>query len=218
LLLWIKGSCSPAQLREKLLGDDADFRSRLIAWLESCHRGDFSTGNMSSVASRVCARSRPSSGVATESIPEDDEFEVSPGDPTVRLPTRPPPHRDERSLADWFSNVEHETDEIVFRSNRHSPLHNSNCKKGGRDCRARFPRPLQEVTSVDPESGGLLLKKHEQWINTYSVTLSYLLRCNSDVTCLLSGTMVRAVIAYVTDYVTKSSLKTHTMFEVIQGV
>jgi len=35
---------------------------------------------------------------------------------------------------------------------------------------------------------------------------------------LLSGTAIKSVFAYVTDYITKSSLKTHTMFEAIQAV
>ncbi|KAI0770842.1 hypothetical protein BC629DRAFT_1246715, partial [Irpex lacteus] len=198
LLLWIKGSRSPAEIRESLLSEDSDFRERLVLWLESCHRGEFSSGTMSTVAAR------------DTSI--EDEFELVPGDPTAGLPSRPPRLCSDSNLAKWFKKIEVETDEIVFRSNRHSPLHNGGCRKNERvDCRARFPRSLQENTAVDSESGGLLLKKRERWINTYSVPLSYLLRCNSDVTCLLSGTMVRAVIAYVTDYVTKSSLKTHTM-------
>ena len=38
------------------------------------------------------------------------------------------------------------------------------------------------------------------------------LRCNTDVTSLLSGTSIKAVISYVTDYVTKPTLKTHQIF------
>ena len=64
--------------------------------------------------------------------------------------------------------------------------------------------------------GAITMRKTEQWINTYNIVLSYLLRCNTDVTSLLSGTQVKAVIAYVTDYITKSLLKTHTMFETIR--
>ena len=107
----------------------------------------------------------------------------------------------------------------VYRSNRHNPAHKSGCRKGKHDeCRARFPRTVHVMSTVDENNGALILKKQEAWINTYSVVLSYLLRCNTDVTCLMSGTMVRAMIAYVTDYITKSSLKTHTMFEVIAAV
>ena len=54
--------------------------------------------------------------------------------------------------------------------------------------------------------------------NTFCYILSYLIRCNSDVTSLLSGTSIKAVIAYVTDYITKTPLKSHVMFDIIQRV
>jgi hypothetical protein len=60
------------------------------------------------------------------------------------------------------------------------------------------------------------MKKGEAWLNTFHPIISYLLRCNHDVTSLLSGTTIKAVIAYVTDYVTKSPLKSHTIFNVVQ--
>ena len=48
--------------------------------------------------------------------------------------------------------------------------------------------------------------------------MSYLLRCNSNVTSLLSGTQVKAVIAYVMNYITKSLLKIYSIFETIKTV
>ncbi|KAI0087677.1 hypothetical protein BDY19DRAFT_869786, partial [Irpex rosettiformis] len=214
LLLWIKGGQSPAEIREMLLSEDLVYRSRLIDWLESCCQGEFSSGTMSFVASRS---SRKAGNTGDDDC--DDSLEVVHGDPTATLPSRPPQTSDPAALATWFSDLQREADDIVYCSNRHSPKHNSGCRKQDNDdCRARFPRKIEEHTRVDAESGALILKKREQWINNFSVILSYVLRCNTDVTCLLSGTMVRAVIAYVTDYVTKSSLKTHTMFEVIHMV
>ncbi|KAF8575809.1 hypothetical protein K439DRAFT_1316277, partial [Ramaria rubella] len=62
------------------------------------------------------------------------------------------------------------------------------------------------------------LKKGEAWINTFTPIVTYLLRCNSDVTSLLSGTALKAVIAYVTDYVSKSPLKTYGIFESIKDI
>lgn len=46
--------------------------------------------------------------------------------------------------------------------------------------------------------------------------LTNLLQCNSDVTPLLSGTAIKAIIAYVTDYVTKPSLKSYVIFGTIE--
>ncbi|TFK58474.1 hypothetical protein BDN72DRAFT_782045, partial [Pluteus cervinus] len=55
-------------------------------------------------------------------------------------------------------------------------------------------------------------------INTFTPVLSYLFRCNTDVTSLKSGTALKSVILYVTNYITKSPLKTYTIFEVIKSI
>ncbi len=79
-------------------------------------------------------------------------------------------------------------------------------------CMARFPRTLYPETIVDKDDGHISMKKHESMMNTFTPVLTYLLRCNTDVTSLLSGTSIKAVISYVADYVTKPTLKTHQIF------
>jgi hypothetical protein len=48
--------------------------------------------------------------------------------------------------------------------------------------------------------------------------VTYILRCNTDVTSLLSGTAIKAIVAYISDYVTKPGLKTYSIFDAIGGV
>ncbi|KAJ7435556.1 hypothetical protein FB451DRAFT_1000339, partial [Mycena latifolia] len=48
--------------------------------------------------------------------------------------------------------------------------------------------------------------------------VSYCLRCNTDVTSLLSGTAIKAVVAYISDYVTKASLKIYHIFHTVRDV
>ena len=45
--------------------------------------------------------------------------------------------------------------------------------------------------------------------------VTYLIRSNTDVTCMLSGTTVKAVIAYITDYISKPGLKSNVIFDAI---
>jgi hypothetical protein len=73
-------------------------------------------------------------------------------------------------------------------------------------------------SEVDPDTGSISLKKLEPWINTFSPLLTYLMRCNTDVSCIWSGTAVKAVLVYITDYITKSGLKTHVVFETIKSI
>jgi len=48
--------------------------------------------------------------------------------------------------------------------------------------------------------------------------VTYILQCNSDITSLLSGTVIKATMAYICDYITKLGLKTYSIFEAIRGV
>jgi hypothetical protein len=73
-------------------------------------------------------------------------------------------------------------------------------------------------TKVDPEDGYINIKKLEPMLNTVTPDLTCLLRCNTDVTSLLSGTSIKAVVAYVSDYITKSSLKIYHMFDSVNSV
>ncbi|KAF9471126.1 hypothetical protein BDN70DRAFT_767799, partial [Pholiota conissans] len=79
-------------------------------------------------------------------------------------------------------------------------------------CMARFPRDVYARTTVDENDGHIFMKKLEPMMNTFTPCLTYLLRANSDITSLLSGTSIKAIISYVTDYVTKPTLKTHQIF------
>jgi len=68
------------------------------------------------------------------------------------------------------------------------------------------------------ESGALNIKKGESMLNTVTAEVTYLIRSNTDVTSLLSGTAIKAVVAYVSDYISKPSLKTYLIFEAVKSV
>ncbi|KAF8231679.1 hypothetical protein L208DRAFT_1275948, partial [Tricholoma matsutake] len=55
-------------------------------------------------------------------------------------------------------------------------------------------------------------------INTLTPLITYLFCCNSDTTSLLSGTAIKAIVAYVSDYVTKPGLKTYSIFDTIRQI
>ncbi|KAJ7655448.1 hypothetical protein B0H17DRAFT_956444, partial [Mycena rosella] len=92
------------------------------------------------------------------------------------------------------------------------------CLRRDGTCSARFPRDIIQNTVVDPEDGAIHMKKREAMINCISPDLTYCLRCNTDVTSLLSGTSIKAVVAYISDYVTKASLKIYHIFRAVKDV
>ena len=62
------------------------------------------------------------------------------------------------------------------------------------------------------------MKKRESWLNTFTYLVTYLFRCNTDITSLRSGTAIKGVLLYVTNYVTKPSLKTHVIFATVRSM
>ena len=217
LLLWIRGSLSPQEIRDRIMDPESSFQKRLVEYLESVHIGEFMTGPMEKVVSDVECR-----------VSQDPLYR----DPTQTLPECPPPlckHplKDDCARCKkhklWEDRFKSTVDDILLKSNVHKCGGGKNgrrptCINKQGNCKARFPRPLFKQTEVDLLTGALNIKKGEPWLNTVTPVLTYVLRCNTDVTSLLSGTAVKAVVAYISDYVTKTALKTYTMFDSIKGV
>ncbi|KAF9455953.1 hypothetical protein BDZ94DRAFT_1178848, partial [Collybia nuda] len=224
LLLWIRGCLSPDEIKRRIMDPSSEFQRQLVEYLEGVHKGEFITGTQEYVHEKVM----------------DAEKQPDYMDPTETLPTPPPVPCNTRcstcdhctALEKWTKRYEFETDDIVFKTNVHTC--GSNLKRDGtqdarrnwvgcldnvwRKCKARFPRPTFKTTEVDLATGNLNVKKGEPWINTVSPVISYLFRCNTDVTSLRSGTAIKGVLLYVSNYVTKPALKTHIIFDTIRSM
>ncbi|KIK52758.1 hypothetical protein GYMLUDRAFT_133354, partial [Collybiopsis luxurians FD-317 M1] len=222
MLLWIKGANSPQQIRDKLLDCNSDFSNNLIAYLNSAFSGDFIAGSLT----------------AARSIMDDNYSNVSNVNlPTHQLPSVAPSLCSEQchhcnqcnNNEDWWSKYKTEVDFILLKSNIHDHelglsendkgkgLLGPYCEKKGK-CKARFPRPCYPETVIDLPTGHINMKKTEPMLNTIAYIITFLLRCNTDVTCLLSGTAIKAVIAYITDYISKNPLKTYMVFDIIRSI
>ncbi|KAI0675204.1 hypothetical protein C8Q78DRAFT_941036, partial [Trametes maxima] len=217
-VLWISSSLTPQEIRDRVLAD-TEFERALLLWLEDSHSGDFSTRSSADLAleyEEVYYERTPAG------LKRRTRLNRSARDPATCLPKPPPPGLGGASSApDWYASLLRDSDAIAFCSNRHDSEHGKGCWVGDPIdgyCKARFPRDLHEQTVVDRASGAIRFAKSEPWLNTFNPTLSYLLRCNSDVTCLLSGTQVKAVVAYVSDYITKHPLNMHTFFEIVKTI
>jgi hypothetical protein len=222
MLLWILKSLSPQEIRDKIMDPNSDFQKKIVEYLESVHVGEFMTGTMEEVKEQV-----------------DENMKAKEyRDPTQTLPDAPSEPTDCdcnkcescENTTNWWQNFKNTVDDLILRSNVHKcrtsvPADEKKQKKEQRgcinkhgNCKARFPRQTFEKTEVDPKTGALNIKKGEKWINTLTPIVTYLLRCNSDVTSLLSGTAIKAIVAYISDYVTKPGLKTYTIFDTIRSV
>ncbi|KAI5885440.1 uncharacterized protein SCHCODRAFT_01050459, partial [Schizophyllum commune H4-8] len=230
-LLWIRGAPSPQTIRDRLLGGDTAFEREMIRYLEEMQTGQFLTGDIETV------RARQKDATRRKGAYED---------PTQTLPEPPPPPckckqracecADKRKL--WWSRFKETVDDLILRvqihrcirkrgaraaesaaKGRKDPLEGIKGCKGDDDiCEARFPRDYVSKSYVDRVTGAIHLVKTEVMMNCVTPVVTYLTRGNTDTTSLQSGTSMKAVVLYVSDYITKCSLKTYHIMSCIKAV
>jgi hypothetical protein len=192
LSLWIKDALTPQEIHDRIMDSTSDFQQSIVEYLESVHQGEFITGNIEDVCHNI----------------DTTDKSIIYHPPTYTLPEPPPPPCKNNSfngcflcwcLGAWWHKFKYTVDDLLWRSNIHEC--GNRCYADGWDsCKSRFPRELHETSTVDPETGTLNMKNGEAHMNTVTPVLIYLLHCNTDVTSLLSGTAVKAVVGYVTEY------------------
>ena len=235
-VLWIQNALSPQEIRDKLMNKDSEFQQSLIKYLEGCQKGEFLTGTMEDIKLKV-----PGEDIATGIHNIHKNESIQPvryvyQDPTQTMPDAPPHSCDQnkhtnctncQQLKNWWIKFKETVDDILLRSNVHkcsssdpgkSKFKAKGCLNKNGVCKARFPRPIVPETIVNTEDGYINMKKTESMINTISPCITYIFRCNTDVTSMLSGTTIKAVISYVTDYISKPILKTHQVFATAYNV
>ena len=238
MLLWIRGCLSPQEIRKRILDPNSEFQRHLVEYLETVHIGEFMTGTQAEVMGNVATASNKASYQdPTQTLPVPPPTQCYLGCGTCGKCA---------ALKLWEQQYAVEVDDLISKSNVHHCSGAASTDRLGNGlgtkikrfvgcldnkwgkCKARFPRPVFKETQIDKVTGSINVKKLEPMINTLTplVTypmintltplVTYLLRCNTDITSLKFGTAIKAVIMYVTDYITKCSLKTHVIFDIIR--
>ena len=109
---------------------------------------------------------------------------------------------------------------LAERVQRHR--HSNTCykyyKKGElRICRFDLKEEnFWEESSIDPETGQIKLRCLDGLVNSFNMTILEAIRCNMDIEFIGSGESAKAMIYYITDYITKSQLKSHVAYAALQ--
>ena len=128
MLLWIRGSPSPDELRSKILDPHSDFRQRLVEYLENAHAGDFLMKSKAEVEADVHV------------VSQSPDYK----NPTETLPEPPPqlchniPRNDCNgcaSVTSWRSRFQGTVNDLLLKSNIHKCSSNRN--KDGSQNKAR---------------------------------------------------------------------------------
>jgi hypothetical protein len=78
-----------------------------------------------------------------------------------------------------------------------------------------FPHEIVEASHFDPETNSIFLLVRDGTVNYFNPHLLVFCRHNHDIKCILSGKATKAAMFYITDYITKSDLKTHEMLSLL---
>lgn len=80
----------------------------------------------------------------------------------------------------------------------------------------RMPREMFLISTIDPDSGEIRMRRSHPMINNFNQYLICVCRCNMDIKFIWSGTDAKALVYYCTDYITKTSLSFHDTFSLVQ--
>jgi len=190
-----KNAFSLQEIRNKLMANDGGFQQNLVRYLEGCQRGEFLTGTMDFVKSKIPIDIEgQTKGI--HAILYNDTPEIigkSYQDPTQTLPEDPPSSCESNEHIDcnacqasnrWWIAFDHTVDDILLRSNVHKcsslnpdskKIKAKGCLDGNGICKARFPHPIVAETTVDHNDGHVNIKKLESMLNTISPCITYFL-------------------------------------------
>ncbi|EIW80029.1 hypothetical protein CONPUDRAFT_30639, partial [Coniophora puteana RWD-64-598 SS2] len=197
VLLWIEGNPNPQRLRDMMAADPV-FSEQMMRWLEHIIKSDLPGSEHIVSKDQLPEARRPGREIGAE----DPRLAVQPAIDSM----------DRDTFWKMFSSFVYDMAEF---NNWHE--HTDTCFKNLQPgevkcddtCRLRMDGSTREESSVDPETGSILLKRWHPWINSYNPVLSFLYQCNNDVKYIGSGEAAKALVYYVTDYITKDDLQLH---------
>jgi hypothetical protein len=69
---------------------------------------------------------------------------------------------------------------------------------------------------IDSETGEKTLRCLDGLVNNFNETMIEAIRCNMDIKFIGSGPAAKAVLFYITDYITKTQLQAHVAYAALE--
>ncbi|KAF8054261.1 hypothetical protein FPV67DRAFT_1440380, partial [Lyophyllum atratum] len=187
MMVWLEGALNPDEIKDRILqAGSGDFQKRLIEFLDD-----------------VISNEIPLCPEPVPVVPSSKHRAAS-----VRgLNGLASPTGDDYAM---------DLHNIVEQCQTHN--HSKTCYKYSDDqCRFNLdPSNYNPITTVDPDTGVLTLRCLDGLVNNFNSTIIKTMRCNMDITFIGSGTCAKAVLYYITNYISKSQLKTHVAYAALE--
>ncbi|KZV75924.1 hypothetical protein PENSPDRAFT_570654, partial [Peniophora sp. CONT] len=202
MLIWLRGNLSPQDVRDRM-GSDPAFKERMFGWLENVIKCELP--GMLSVL-------KPTPGEELENpakyVNDNPKLDLPP-----RIPNPSTMTAAERE--DFEERFQRFVTDLACVYNWHT--HHHTCwkylkpgqSKTDANCRMRMSGKTQPFTEIDEETGSILLRRLHPWINNFNDVVLFLLQSNMDIKYIGSGPAAKALVYYITDYITKGTLPMH---------
>jgi hypothetical protein len=200
MLIWVEGGLNPNEIKQRVLGTDEDaqtFSRRLLAFLDD---------------------------TISNSIPPDP-------DPYLHVPSSEHHPCSVRGLnIDDIQKMDIQTLKTARNKDVHNVVkqcqshsHSATCYKywkgppDPKECRFDLDeKNICPESYIDSENGELHLRCLDGLVNNFNTTIIEAIRCNMDIKFIGSGPSAKAVLYYITDYISKSQLKSHVAFAALE--
>src|SRR6266478_1340112 len=76
ILIWLKNSLSPQEIRDRIMDRTSDFQQQMVQYLESVYKGEFFNGQLADISQSVAesTQSEPNYMDPTKTMPDHMEF------------------------------------------------------------------------------------------------------------------------------------------------
>ncbi|KAJ7459328.1 hypothetical protein FB451DRAFT_969998, partial [Mycena latifolia] len=195
MMIWLAGGLNPNEIKEKALGNggDLDFQKRLIEFLNDT--------------------------ISTEVPPDPNPQLETPLSKCHPCATRGAgPNIDPELIRDAEA---HDLHNLVERCQRHRHTHT--CYKywkgypESKDYRFDLDESnVTPITMFDPDTGEITMRCLDGLVNNFNITMMKAIRCNMDIKFIGSGPTAKAILYYITDYITKSQLQAHVAYAALE--
>ena len=201
MLIWVEGALNPNEIKERVLSKDEGaqtFSKRLLAFLDDT--------------------------ISTCLPPDDPDFHLPiPSSQYHPCSVRGLNIDDMKKMdAEGLKTARNkDMHNVVKHCQTHS--HSATCYKywkgppDPKECRFDLDeKNICPKSYFDPETGELHLQCLDGMVNNFNATIIEAIRCNMDIKFIGSGPSAKAVLYYITDYISKSQLKSHVAFAALE--
>ncbi|KAJ7739226.1 hypothetical protein DFH07DRAFT_688368, partial [Mycena maculata] len=210
MLVWVEGGLNPNEIKKRALSSEAsdiDFCKQLLAFLDDTISNAIPPEpepkvNVPSDKYHPCSVR----GIHIANVNQNDDFSApakQPGNNSVS----PERQQDLHNLVSQCQSHEHS--KTCFKYWRGPPE--------PKTCRFDLHEDnFRADSSFDSETGEICLRCLDGLVNNFNSTIIEAMRCNMDIKFIGSGASAKAILYYITDYITKSQLKTHVTFSMLE--